>query len=143
MKHKRKVKRAFILIFSVYAIANIFIFGFMNAYVNTNNIVSKNQLVMASVTESNDETRLKILGKRFVIPKENTEKTIAEVCVYTLMTDKMRVCTDLILKIKSLIKLKSEQNVISSLNHVATIATVAGSLAPQGFSGRFFLLLKV
>ena len=39
--------------------------------------------------------------------------------------------------------LKSEQNVISSLNHVATIATVAGSFAPQGFSGRFILLLKV
>ena len=40
-------------------------------------------------------------------------------------------------------ELKSEQNVISSLNHAATIATVAGSFAPQGFSGRFILLLKV
>ena len=46
-------------------------------------------------------------------------------------------------KYYSFIFLKSEQNVISSLNHVATIATVAGSFAPQGFSGRFILLLKV
>ena len=39
--------------------------------------------------------------------------------------------------------LKSEQSVISSLNHAATIATVAGSFTPQDFSGRFILLLKV
>ncbi len=36
------------------------------------------------------------------------------------------------------VDLKSEQSVISLLNHAATIATVAGSVkAPQGFGGRF------
>ena len=41
------------------------------------------------------------------------------------------------------VKFKSEQNVISSLNHVATIATVARSFAPQGFSGGLNPPLKV
>ncbi len=102
MERKKKIRRAFILIFAVYTIINIFIFGLMKAYVNTNNTVSKNQLVMASVFENPDTTSIEILGKSFEIPKENTEKTIAEICIYTLMTDKIRICTDLILKCREL-----------------------------------------
>lgn len=104
MEHKRKVRRAFILGFSVYAIINIFIFGFMKAYVNTNNIVSKNHIVMASVTENKENKSIEILGRNFEIPKEDSERTIAEICVYTLMTDKMRICTDLILKCREVIE---------------------------------------
>ena len=100
MNNKRKTRRAFILFFAVYIIINVFVFGFMKAYVNTNNIISKNHLVMASITENQDKTNIKILGKSFAIDKKNTEKTISEVCIYTLMTDKIRICTDLILQFR-------------------------------------------
>ncbi len=97
MERKRKIRRAFILIFAFYIVINIFIFGLMKAYINTNNIVSRNQLVMASVTEKKDTIKIKVLSKSFELDKDNAMKSAAEACVYAIMPENARVCTDIIL----------------------------------------------
>ncbi|MBE6844426.1 MAG: hypothetical protein E7508_01745 [Ruminococcus sp.] len=103
MERKRKIRRAFILTAAIYVIINIFIFGLMRAYINTNNIISRNQLVMASVSENRDKKTINILGKNFEIDKSNTAGTLAKLCTYTVMSDKLRICTDIILKSKEFI----------------------------------------
>lgn len=103
MERKRKIRRVFILIFAFYAIINIFIFGLMTAYMKTNNILSRNKLVMASVTENSETKNIKILNKNFVIDKDNSIKSLAEICTYALIPEKVRVCTDIILTFKDII----------------------------------------
>ncbi|MBQ8435748.1 MAG: hypothetical protein IJX24_07055 [Oscillospiraceae bacterium] len=103
MERKRKVRRAFLLTAAIYIIINIFLFGLIKAYINTNNIVSRNHLVMASVSECNDITTIRILGKNFEIDKNNNTGTIAKICTYAVMSDKLRICTDIILKTKDII----------------------------------------
>lgn len=103
MERKGKVRRAFLLTAAVYIILNIFLFGLIKAYINTNNTVSRNQLVMASVSETNDKTTIKLLGKNFEIDKNNNAETIAKICTYTVMSDKLRICTDIVLKSKDII----------------------------------------
>ncbi|MBQ3566265.1 MAG: hypothetical protein IJA12_03720 [Oscillospiraceae bacterium] len=97
MERKRKIRRASILIMSVYIFVNIFVFGLMKAYMNTNNIISKNRLVMASVTETENRTNIEILGKSFEINTQDNIKKFSQLAVYALMNDKARVCTDIIL----------------------------------------------
>lgn len=103
MERKRKIRRAFILIFAFYIVINIFIFGLMKAYINTNNIVSRNQLVMASVIEKEDTTKIKVLGKSFEFDKDNAVKSATEACIYAIMPEKARVCTDIILTFRDII----------------------------------------
>ncbi len=104
MERKKKIRRVFTLIISLYIILNILIFGMMNAYMETNNVLSKNQLVMVSVTENVNKTNIEILGKNFEIDKNNTAKTIVQACTYTLMPEKIRVCTDVILTFRNIVK---------------------------------------
>ncbi len=101
MERKRKIRRASILIMSVYIFVNIFVFGLMKAYMNTNNIISKNRLVMASVTATENITNVEILGKSFEINTQDNKKNISQLAVYALMNDKARVCTDIILNVTS------------------------------------------
>lgn len=103
MTHKRKIKRIFILAAFLYITINIFIFGIMNAYINTNNTVSKNQLVMASVSENANITNIKILGRSFEIKKQTTAKNVSKACIYALMSEKLRICIDVILNGKELL----------------------------------------
>lgn len=103
MERKKKIRRAFILIFAFYVIINIFIFGLMTAYMKTNNILSRNKLVMASVTENSETKNIKILDKSFVIDKNNSIKSISEICIYALIPEKIRVCTDVVLTFKDIL----------------------------------------
>lgn len=104
MDRKKKIRRAFILSASVYVIINIFIFGIMNAYVNTNNTVSRDHLVMASVSEINEKTTLKILDRTFELDKDSIFKTAGTAGLYAMMPNKLRVCTDIILNGKNFLK---------------------------------------
>lgn len=101
MERKRKIRRASILILSVYIFVNVFVFGLMKAYMNTNNIISKDRLVMASVTETENMTNIKILGKSFQINTRDNAKNISQIAVYAIMSDKARACTDIILNLTS------------------------------------------
>lgn len=103
MERKRKIRRAFILISAFYIVINVFIFGLMKAYINTNNIISRNQIVMASVSQNNTKTKINILGKDFEFDKNDAVKSAAEACVYAIMPEKARVCTDIILTFKDVI----------------------------------------
>ena len=63
MERKRKIKRASILAVFIYVMINGFVWGFMKAYLNSYNIISKDQLVMAEVNNNNSKTEIKILNK--------------------------------------------------------------------------------
>ena len=65
MERKRKIKRASILAVFIYVMINGFVWGFMKAYLNSYNIISKDQLVMAEVNNNNSKTEIKILNKKF------------------------------------------------------------------------------
>ena len=103
MERKRKIRRFFILAVCFYIIVNAFLFGLMNAYLNTNNIVSKNQLIMASVTQTEKTTKINILGKEISINKNETLKAVSQAVLYTVMPEKVRFCTDIILNCSDLV----------------------------------------
>ena len=69
MERKRKIKRASILAVFIYVMINGFVWGFMKAYLNSYNIISKDQLVMAEVNNNNSKTEIKILNKKFYFDK--------------------------------------------------------------------------
>ena len=72
MERKRKIKRASILAVFIYVMINGFVWGFMKAYLNSYNIISKDQLVMAEVNNNNSKTEIKILNKKFYFDKNKS-----------------------------------------------------------------------
>ncbi len=101
MEKRKKIRRAFMLAFFIYIIINIFIFGLMKAYLNTNNIVSRNQLVMASIEQNSQKTEIEILGKNFSINKNQKSEKVVETVLYLLMPDKIRACTEIVIQCKN------------------------------------------
>lgn len=98
MERKRKIRRAFLLAVCIYIIINMFIFGLMKAYLNTNNTASRNQIVMASVSQNTEKTEIEILGKNFSINKNQKAEKIAETVLYLFMPYKIRACTEIVIK---------------------------------------------
>ena len=70
----------------------------MKAYLNTNNIISREHIVMASVSQNNENTEIKILGKSFIINKSKIAQPLAETLLYIFMPYKLRTCTEIIIK---------------------------------------------
>ncbi len=96
MTRKKKIRRAFLLAAGIYIIINIFIFGFMTAYINTNNIVSSDKVVMAEINENSEITNIEILGKEVTIEKNSRGKKIAETAVYTIMPYSFRISSEIV-----------------------------------------------
>lgn len=104
MERKRKIRRAFILTLGIYIIINIFIFGLMKAYLNTNNIVSRNQIVMASVSQENENTEINVLGKKIIVNKNKASEKLTESLLYFMMPYKLRACTEIVIKCEDFFK---------------------------------------
>ncbi len=96
MTRKKKIRRAFLLAAGIYIIINIFIFGLMIAYVNTNNIVSSDKVVMAEIKNSAQTTNIEILGKDVTIEKNSEIEKISETAVYALMPYCFRFSAEII-----------------------------------------------
>lgn len=104
MERKRKIRRGFFLAFSIYFIINIFIFGLMKAYLNTSNMVKRDHLVMMEVSQNTEKTEIQVLGKNFVINKNDNIEKIAETIIYFVMPYKLRACTDIVMQCEDKIK---------------------------------------
>ncbi|MGN0612565.1 MAG: hypothetical protein ACI4JB_01560 [Porcipelethomonas sp.] len=102
MERKRKVRRAFFLAFSIYIVINIFIFGLMKAYLNTNNIVSREQLVMASVNKDENSTEINILGRKITINESAAKDTVTQAAAYILLPVKARTCAEIIIRLSGI-----------------------------------------
>ena len=96
MTRKKKIRRAFLLAAGIYIIINIFIFGLMIAYVNTNNIVSSDKVVMAEIKNSAQTTNIEILGKDVTIEKNSEIEKISETAVYALMPYSFRISSEIV-----------------------------------------------
>jgi len=103
MNRKKKIRRCFILIFSVYIILNYFVFGFIKAYVNTNNTINKEQLAIAYINDEQNIRNIEVLGKNFIIDKNNNINEYLRIGIYTVMTDKMRISADIVFNLKKYI----------------------------------------
>lgn len=99
MEQKRKIKRILILTAFIYIIINGFVWGFMKAYINSHNIVSNEQLAMATITKESGQTNIKILNKDFSINKKNKALNKIEIIIYILLPDKARTATEIIMQI--------------------------------------------
>ncbi len=97
MNRKKKIRRAFLLAFFIYIIINMFIFGLMRAYLNTNNIASRDKIAMASLSQNAEKTEIKILGKNFSINKKNKNENIAQAFLYILLPYNVRACTEIVI----------------------------------------------
>lgn len=97
MHRKKKIRRAFLLALCIYIIINMLIFGLMKAYLNTNNIVSRNKIAMASLSRSAETTEIKILNKKFIINKDREIENITQTFLYILMPYNIRACTEIII----------------------------------------------
>ena len=102
MNRKKKIRRVFFLAASIYIVLNIFIFGLMTAYVNSNNIASPDRIAMAEVNSTADQTKFKVLGKTFTMEKDKAVQNSVLAAVYLIMPHKMRACTEIVLKLAEL-----------------------------------------
>lgn len=98
MERKRKLKRAAILAIFIYIMINGFVWGFMKAYLNSYNIISKDQLVMAEVKNSNSKTEIKILNKKFYLDNNKTFQNAAGVILYILLPDKIKTTAEIVMQ---------------------------------------------
>lgn len=98
MEKKRKIKRAAILTAFIYIMINGFVWGLMKAYLNTYNIINKNQLVMAKVTNEKSGTEIKILNKKFYLSKKQSMNNTAGIILYIVLPDKYKATAEIIMQ---------------------------------------------
>ena len=94
MERKRKIKRASILAVFIYVMINGFVWGFMKAYLNSYNIISKDQLVMAEVNNNNS----KILNKKFYFDKNKSLQNTAGFLLYIILPDKIKTTAEIVMQ---------------------------------------------
>ena len=102
MNRRKKIKRIFLLFIAIYIILNVFIFGLMTAYINTNNMVSSDKIVMAELNKDPSKTSVEILGNDMTI--KNSKKMInkSEVILYTASPQSFRIAGQIVEKITQL-----------------------------------------
>lgn len=98
MHRKKKIRRAFLLALCIYIIINMLIFGLMRAYLNTNNIVSRDKIAMATLSQNAEKTEINILGKKFSIYKNHNAKNLAQAFLYILLPYNVRACTEIVIR---------------------------------------------
>lgn len=98
MERKRKIKRAAILAVFIYIMINGFIWGFMKAYLNSYNIISKNQLVMAEINNNSSKTEIKILNKKFYFDKNKSFQNAAGILLYIILPDKIKTTAEIVMQ---------------------------------------------
>lgn len=103
MTRKKKIRRFFIVAACVYVIINLFVYGLMTAYMNTNNTVSSKKVVMADVSADGETTKVNILGKEFSLQRENEFDKAMEATVYIAMPFKIRLCTELLIHLNEML----------------------------------------
>ncbi len=98
MERKIKIKRAAILAVFIYIMINGFIWGFMKAYLNSHNIISKDQLVMAEVKNKNSKTEIKILNKKFYFDNNRTFQNASGILLYIVLPDKIKATAEIVMQ---------------------------------------------
>ena len=98
MERKRKIKRASILAVFIYVMINGFVWGFMKAYLNSYNIISKDQLVMAEVNNNNSKTEIKILNKKFYFDKNKSLQNTAGFLLHIILPDKIKATAEIVMQ---------------------------------------------
>ena len=118
MERKRKIKRASILAVFIYVMINGFVWGFMKAYLNSYNIISKDQLVMAEVNNNNSKTEIKILNKKFYFDKNKSLQNTAGFLLYIILPDKIKTTAEIVMQCEHFDFPENSQNYILHLYEI-------------------------
>lgn len=91
----RNFKRRITLAVIIYIMINCFAWGIMKAYINSHNCVSRDKLVMAQISDTENGKKVSVIGGSITIPDEKHRENDVYSSIKTLIPLKIRVAEEI------------------------------------------------